>query len=385
MTKRKYIRGSLTIEAAIILPIFLLVVLAISFFIRVVNIQETVHYSMAEAASILADSAYIVTKTGIIEIQQTGYETFQTREATYEENQMLIMSQLNNLTAEPEIELPEIPTVTFDVGGSNIIEFASNWLSEVDQFRGEFLSFFDAIIAFGEAIYENMSFVLEDITLLFSDQNQSEYISVANGYLAGNIAKLIMSSYISNEDLEALGLIDGYNGMDASKSSYLLDGEDIIIAVSYQVRIPFFPDILPDFTMTDSIRVKAFIGNQNYKTSYITSQSEDDSNEDDEMSQIVYVTENGARYHIDANCFHIHIEAKAILYTDILEPIDFCETCSANSGSISQYTYLYKTDGDSKYHIDPNCSRIIRNPVGLSKEDAIRQGYTACLDCSRGE
>jgi hypothetical protein len=378
---KRTLKGSLTLEAAIALPIFIVVILGVSFFIRVVAIQETVHYALSEAGAILSDSSYLVSKTGMIDIQHTAYETALIREANYQFNETNLANQINTLIAEPAIDLPAFPEVSVDVTGANIIEFTDNWLNSIVQVRNQFSDFLSSIMTLSETVYQSIGYVYEDSSLLISNQNQSDYISAVNGFLVGKMAKLIMKSYISDTELRALGVEGGYAGMDFSKSSYMLSGNDIILSVQYQVRVPFFSDIIPEFFMTDTIRIRAFIGNQNYLTSYMTKQGA----EDDTDKQTVYVTRDGARYHIDADCFHIHIEAKPIAYGGIYEPIDFCETCSGAAGEMSQYDMLYKTDSDSKYHIDSNCCRIVRNPVAISVDEATIEGYTPCIDCSRGE
>lgn len=65
-------RGFITVEAAIVLPVFLLAVIAIGSYIRLFGIMENVSYSMMDEASRAASNAYVIRVSPLL--SNTVYE-----------------------------------------------------------------------------------------------------------------------------------------------------------------------------------------------------------------------------------------------------------------------------------------------------------------------
>jgi len=63
-------RGSLTLEAAIALPVFICVVIAFAFLLRVVQVHERMQHALCQAALEIAGVSYIYDVSGLLDVQR---------------------------------------------------------------------------------------------------------------------------------------------------------------------------------------------------------------------------------------------------------------------------------------------------------------------------
>lgn len=61
-------RGVLTVEAAIVLPVFISVVISVAFFMRVIYVHELMQHAITDAANEMASTSYVLYMTGVSEI-----------------------------------------------------------------------------------------------------------------------------------------------------------------------------------------------------------------------------------------------------------------------------------------------------------------------------
>jgi hypothetical protein len=73
----KDVKGSITVEGAIALPIFLCIIISITFLIKVVYINEEIHYAISSAANEMAYTSYLYHVSGLQEKQESFYETIE--------------------------------------------------------------------------------------------------------------------------------------------------------------------------------------------------------------------------------------------------------------------------------------------------------------------
>lgn len=112
----------------------------------------------------------------------------------------------------------------------------------------------------------------------------------------------------------------------------------------------------------------------------------DDSRENEDQQgeeRIVYVTEQGEKYHLYRNCTYISRKPEMIQKSDIsgarnesgakYYPCDLCDA----SDSDAYYIVSYGT----RYHTDLNCSALKRNVSEVTLEKAKEDGKTLCAKC----
>jgi hypothetical protein len=73
----KDVKGSITVEGAIALPIFLCIIISVAFLIKVVYINEEIHYAISSAAQEMACTSYLYHVSGLQEKQESFYETIE--------------------------------------------------------------------------------------------------------------------------------------------------------------------------------------------------------------------------------------------------------------------------------------------------------------------
>lgn len=376
---KKALMGGLTIEAAIVIPIFMMFVLTVASIMRIAVTQEIVHYHLSEAASIMSDTAYIYENSGLSDLQQTAYDKAVSREEGFEKNVDYIKENISHSVIDYGMVFQQPSDFTFTIEGSDLKSYGREWVDTIEKKRVYLTNYIVGLVHMGSTLMETFSYICEDGSLMFGGYHQSDAIELSNTYTTEMISKSIMSKYISNESLIKYGVVDGYHGMDFMDSSYMLSGDDIILRVSYKIKPMLFGDLIGDIPIKEQVKVRAFIGNGNFEASLKVKKPK----KEEENDLLVYMTSKGVKYHEDPECFHIHVEPKTIICTFTIDQKDICESCGGKD--IAFGTLLYKTDGDSKYHLSPGCHHIVREPYSMLKAKAILCGYQPCLHCSKEE
>ena len=153
-------------------------------------------------------------------------------------------------------------------------------------------------------------------------------------------------------------------GMEGLCRIASLEENDIVLKINYSIvlELPFLPRLCKNKTVT--IRQRAYVG---FKS--------DDTDEDIEDDAItVYVAENESVYHVDSNCSHLNISVftreKNQAQTD---GYSSCEICGSRCGDL-----VYVTEDGEKYHSTKSCSGLKRTIYQISIENV---GNLSC--CSR--
>lgn len=284
------LKGSLTVEAALVLPIFVFAIISIIYFIKIVYIQESIQYAITETANEIATYAYILDNGEIIDAQQDIHNA---------------------------------------IGKESLNSIAAVGLGYLNN-------------AIGIGIVNNM-----------------------------------MDKHISKEDYQHWHIVGGKSGMDYSKSSFMLENEDIEIIVSYKLKIPLPVPVsnIEEIPMLQRVVVRTWTGNGNFN-SRITGNKET-------KGQVVYITRTGKRYHTNEYCTYLKIKTKKVLYKAIKNTKSPCKICAKGVKMNDHDSVLISTYGYS-YHIDEHCWEIEKETVQMDIREAIQKGYTICSKCNKG-
>ena len=113
-----------------------------------------------------------------------------------------------------------------------------------------------------------------------------------------------------------------------------------------------------------------------------TGRSSDDTASDD-SSQYVYVAENASVYHTSASCSHIKLSIRQVsssgvekLRNENREKYHACERC-VGKGEMASVVYI--TDEGDRYHNSAQCSGLKRNVSLVEKSEA--EDLPACSKC----
>jgi hypothetical protein len=212
-------KGSITVEAAIALPVFLCVVISIVMLSRVVYTYGMIQHALTETADEIASIGYIYHISGIRDIHDTARDGIQERADIFRDQLDSIFDTFESL------------------GGSASQSADDAAASPLDELRN--IAGYLAIGSF------------EDIkTELFTP-----------------VVKLYMKKYLKPESgdidagLRALNISGGFDGLDFSGSAFLEDtDEDIDIVVRYTVDLPIPIKVLPKLELVQRATARAWLG-----------------------------------------------------------------------------------------------------------------------------
>jgi hypothetical protein len=207
ISKRPRESGSVTIEAAVIMPVFICVIVSIVFFIRVVFIQELIRRATVETAEEIAAFSYLVYKPGLDD-------------------------KLHDWLVEGFGGI---------LSGSNAGE---------DEMTGQ---------------DERTGKILDTIKNAAAEKAAEN----AEGYMLMPLAHMLAGRHLSDHHgdygyLEKLGVVGGYDGLDFSGSSFCAgETDDINIIVRYSVRIPVPLRLFGDLHFEQRACARAWMGGDN--------------------------------------------------------------------------------------------------------------------------
>lgn len=169
---------------------------------------------------------------------------------------------------------------------------------------------------------------------------------------------IFTQAYVKNKVIEDIGeeyldstcIENGKDGLSFLRTSFLKD-EMIDIVVTYSIKLPF-QIINKSVPIAQRCRIRGFTGYD----------LKDKTNKDG-TEEMVYVTKTGSVYHKDRNCSHIKITINQILYSEIESKRNYsgekyypCEICAKSKHA----GLVYITEDGNRYHNSLNCSGLKR-------------------------
>ncbi len=173
---------------------------------------------------------------------------------------------------------------------------------------------------------------------------------------------------IGSERLEQSMIVGGASGIDGGNSTIALTTGRIELDIRYSVKLPFPQFASPEISYREVLICKGFTG-------YTKNSFED-------QEEVVYVSDNGAVYHLDYDCSHLqlsihtmaatNLESARNAYGGIYHP---CERCKPDTKEAM--VYVAKT-GD-RYHDSLSCSALKRSIHSVPISEVIGKGV--CQRC----
>lgn len=212
-------KGSSTVEAAIALPIFLCAVVSIAFIIKIVYVHEKVQHALTQTAYEISSLSYLLHISGLIDINDSMENGLEDKKRKSEDD---MKSMLHGLT---------------DI--LNKKEEASSPNSE-EQIES--------------LVYMLMETGFEDIKTQIC-------IPLVKAVIKKHFTCGSSDAYI--DKLENLSIVDGFEGLDFSDSSFFSNSsEDVDIIVRYKIGIPLPIPFLGDVDITQRACARAWLGGE---------------------------------------------------------------------------------------------------------------------------
>lgn len=292
-------RGSLTVEASVVFPLFMMVLIALFMFFAAGTAESKLTAAMEAVGERLSYYYFAV-------------EEFS--DAVSKED----MENASGAASESNGA----------VGKENAFEAASSGNSEA---KGSGIL---------EAIGKNR---------LTKDALSAAVGSVIWYPVSETIVRGMVEWELQGEWASELLVDDGYGGITFFGTRYDKANESIVLSASYNLKVPF-ADVL-DISIPISVR-----------TEHRVWSGKPFGGETEEKEQIVYVTETGKVYHLTLNCKHLNLSIRKEKISKVPSLRNEsggkyypCEKCGNGSG-----IEVYVTNYGDRYHFSRNCSGLKR-------------------------
>lgn len=248
--------GSLTVEAAVVLPVFMCVVLSLAFFIKVQYIQNNVQYALNQSASELSTYSYLYSVTGMQKVNDGINAEFNERQQLASEHISDIVGSFDSLSA------------TEDDINKSVDAMSSGDFSKIGK------------------IGDNYSGTKDDVKEIVNKLKEAgknpkkEFVSIAclllnNGFqtvkekLSEPLIKYFMYKYLNQDIFNDQGGPGAYiaakdrenimQAFDFNSSSIFKDNKTIDIIVRYKIKTVLPINILPEIQMKQRVTIRAWL------------------------------------------------------------------------------------------------------------------------------
>lgn len=183
--------------------------------------------------------------------------------------------------------------------------------------------------------------------------------------------------YAQSRVMKQAGDTSNVKSVNMVQSSFLQEGDMIDLVLTYQIRSPVGIVRLPGNFFLQRARVRAWTGR-------IPSGSNENGEEESAGGDTVYVTATGSVYHEDPDCTHLRLSIQAVeaeqlsaLRNNNGAIYHSCDKCGGSSpGSI-----VYITNEGNRYHSSLDCSGLKRTVRQISREEL--GDMRSCSKCGK--
>lgn len=269
MKKKRNCKGSMTVEAVLVLPIFIFAFMAFLIVTKYIYLQVVLQNAINQSAKEIARYSYIVTKVSALDFLTQGtseqsqqymdstneyvgnimefFDVLQTESENVEEN-------LSGIQIPGEMEVLKNPA-NLDVPGTlDMLEETYNKMEEsVSNVGGAASELADATTSY----FEDPAGLLAGLVSVVKDGARDV---VRSRFIAAPISKALCKKYLpcekGQEDLflKKYGVENGVDGLNFNLSTLFEDGKSVNIVVVYTVaqEVPFFGKLEIDCKLTAS-------------------------------------------------------------------------------------------------------------------------------------
>ena len=237
---KKRQKGSLTVEAAVVIVMFIFGYVAIANLSNFIRAQMIIQYSITQAAKDISAYCYIVSKTGLMEDSARLGEEAAAAKADADE----VIDTVAKLYEAVESGSENIPN------SINEIPFDGDWVATLDGIENagnltqeEFNNMVTAGNQMIDKVDEYFSSPEQILKGLVSVVKDEGFQAVKSYAIAAPISKALVKNQISaygessnGQDILAhLGVVDGVEGLNFLGCSLFNDGKTIVVSVTYSM------------------------------------------------------------------------------------------------------------------------------------------------------
>ena len=248
--KSKRNKGSLTVEAAIALPVFICVVMSLVLLMRIIYVHSIIQHAITQTADELATYSYIYSVTGVQKLHDQAVDYLDQNKETFENHAGEIVEAYGSLSDTGKA-LGDAAANPQDADLEQISQMLSDSSSQAEKLAGVITE------AAKDPKKELMSLVCAFARAGMED---------AKAILAEPLIRLVIGKYlrtgdISDADKRLLGLQieGGFNGLDFKSSRFFSDKRSIDITVKYRMKNILPIRFLPEICIVQRASVRAWL------------------------------------------------------------------------------------------------------------------------------
>ena len=152
------------------------------------------------------------------------------------------------------------------------------------------------------------------------------------------------------EYLDKSYIVGGAEGLSLLESTFFDRDGVVDLVVKYEMTIPFIPDKIVSFPCIERIYFRTWIG-------------KDISKENVNNGRIVYITTTGTVYHTNRECTHIRLSVMQAVFGLVKNSYSKCHICGETPGSDSAIVYI--TEEGDRWHSSLSCSGLKREVIEI--------------------
>jgi hypothetical protein len=270
MRQNRGVRGSITIEAAIALPVFICVVISLAMLIKLVYIHDIIQHSIDEAANELATYSYIYHTSDLQKIDDTIQDNMDENSAQAEEHIGVVVDAFNTLGSAyttgsdfvDEVDSVAASGTSFASKAEQVLNNAGDLLGQGQEISKQGIDSINSLSKIFEEACKDPRGEAESIAWMLSKGIYSDVKTI----VAVPLVKYTVKRYLQNNKsmdvnkyLEKLNIYNGFEGLDFYESTFFSGDENIDIVVAYRVMLPLPIKILPDLYIVQRSTARAWL------------------------------------------------------------------------------------------------------------------------------
>ncbi|NLX63176.1 MAG: hypothetical protein GX022_00120 [Clostridiaceae bacterium] len=248
-TENKVAKGSSTIEAAIVLPFFLIVFLSFAYIIRIFFVYNTMQEALSEIGRRYGYMSYFYHFTGLKDYSDALNEAADDAQNTLSGQRELLVNAFNAFNE----------AVTGDSSQTGSMDNITAILEKADNLSNastEAINVIQNIVSDPKAELKLM------VTVFARDLNYKITNQLVGLMARCSLAKELEKRVGTNKDdpAKTLGITGGLSGLDFSQTNVFGDSESMELVVSYSVKAPLVFAFVPDIRLSNRVRIIAWTG-----------------------------------------------------------------------------------------------------------------------------
>lgn len=247
--KFKRINGSATVEAAVVLPFFLMFILSMVYIIRIFYTYNTVQNALAEVGRKIGNMSYFYHMTGMKDFSDQLSTMANEAGTALQEQQKTVINAFRSFNEAITGDSEE--TITVDDIGS--------LLNSADNITNNFSQVTDMV----NLIVEDPKAELHMFMTIFANKlnygiTNNLVCLIAKGSLGTELKKRVKNG--NGDAALALGIKDGLEGISFENSSIFGDSESLELVVEYKIKAPVPFGLIPELKLSNRVKIIAWTG-----------------------------------------------------------------------------------------------------------------------------